>query len=347
MKAVIMAGGEGTRLRPVGIPLPKPMMPLFGRPVMEHIVELLRCSGIDSICATLRYKPQVITDYFGDGSRFGVKMEYRIETEPLGTAGGVRSCLDFAEGEDFLVISGDAACDFDLRSLIKTHERFSPDATLALYPCSSPLQYGLVLTDAIGRVISFIEKPIWRRVVTDMVNTGIYIVSPGIFSKLEPGTPCDFGKELFPRLLERGGKLRASVMDGYWCDIGTPEAYFQCNLDALSGKLHLSPPDIPRSGSSSEARHEPPTSPSAYRRSIPCNDRAMLMRLLSSYMMEAGADFSNGLSLSTPYGNVHISPSAENSSLDIDVDCPSFKDAKRLADEYSGIAERLRDSFKP
>ena len=175
-----MAGGMGTRLRSITGDTPKPMVPLLGRPMMEHIIILLREQGFTDICAAVRYRAGDIMGYFGDGSRFGVRLQYRVEDRALGTAGGVKNCRDFYGDEDFLVISGDAACDFELRTLMDAHRRSGADATIALYRSREPLRYGLAVTDHDGLVRSFIEKPDWRRVVTDLVNTGIYVLSPRV-----------------------------------------------------------------------------------------------------------------------------------------------------------------------
>ncbi len=239
MKAIIMAGGEGKRLRPVSSGCPKPMARLLGRPLMEHIVELLRSHGFDELCVTLCSRPEAIRSHFGDGRGFGVSIVYSLEREPLGTAGGVRRCLDFAGGEPVLVISGDAACDFDLASLMAKHRASGAAVTMALAERSDPLRYGLVLTDAAGRVSGFIEKPDWSRVVTNRVNTGIYILSPEAIEAVPPGREYDFGKDLFPELLRRGALLRGELAEGYWCDVGTPEEYLRCSRDALRGELRL------------------------------------------------------------------------------------------------------------
>lgn len=159
MKAIIMAGGKGTRLRPICDLMPKPMTELLGKPLMEHLTELLKRNGFTDLCVTLGHKPECITRYFENGKAFGVSMQYKIEKKPLGTAGGVCSCRDFIGEEDFLVISGDAACDFDLKYLAAEHRRNGALVTMALYSHSEPLPYGTVLTDRRGRVISFIEKP--------------------------------------------------------------------------------------------------------------------------------------------------------------------------------------------
>ena len=167
MKAVILAGGLGTRLRPVTGEHPKPMVPLLGKPMMEHIVALLRENGFTQVCAALHYRAGEIMAHFGDGRRFGVSMEYRIETENLGTAGSVRNCRDFFGEEDFLVISGDAACDYDLRRLMQAHREKHAAVTIALSSQRLPLRYGLAVTDGEGNIRSFIEKPDWPRVVTE------------------------------------------------------------------------------------------------------------------------------------------------------------------------------------
>ncbi len=239
MKAVIMAGGEGTRLRPLSLGMPKPMVPVFGKPVMEHIIALLKCHGITDICVTLCYMPQAVTDYFGDGTKLGVQLTYFIEDTPMGTAGSVKACMPYLGGEDFLVISGDAVCDFDLTSAIEFHQGRKADATLLLCPQSTPLEYGLVLTDENSRIIRFVEKPSWGQVVTNMVNTGIYILSPQAMEQVPEGQAYDFGKDLFPRLLEQGAGLYGCPGAGYWCDMGDCGAYLGCVADALSGKVKL------------------------------------------------------------------------------------------------------------
>lgn len=235
-----MAGGKGTRLRPISEGRPKPMVPLLDQPVIGHIITLLKRAGITEICTTLGYRPQDIIDYLGDGSRFGVSITHKIEKTPMGTAGGVLACKDFFGEEDFLVISGDAACDFDLKKLISYHKTEKSLVTIALYSHPEPLAYGLVVTDKQQRVKSFVEKPSWERVTTDRVNTGIYVVSAKAMSYVTRDMPFDFAKDLFPRLLSEGEKITALPMEGYWCDIGSPEAYLQSNMDALTGKLKVS-----------------------------------------------------------------------------------------------------------
>ncbi|MCI8304519.1 MAG: NTP transferase domain-containing protein [Lawsonibacter sp.] len=239
MKAVIMAGGEGTRLRPLSLGSPKPMTPLLGRPVMEHIINLLKRHGITDICVTLCYKPQEIMDYFGSGDRLGVRLTWFIEEEPLGTAGSVKGCMGHLGGEDFLVISGDCICDLDLSQLLRFHRERRAQATLALYRHKTPLEYGLVLTGEDGRVERFVEKPGWGQVLTDQINTGVYLLSSAAMDRVPQGEAFDFGRDLFPALLREGAALFGLPLEGYWCDMGDCGAYLSCACDALSGKIKL------------------------------------------------------------------------------------------------------------
>lgn len=336
--AVIMAGGEGTRLRPVLPDLPKPMALLGGKPVMERIICLLRRCGVTDMCATLRYMPEAITEYFGDGGSLDVRLSYHIEDEPLGTAGGVRACFKDGYNRALLVISGDAACDFDLRELMECHRRHKSAVTMALFPSKEPLEYGLVLTDPQGRVRSFIEKPPWERVVTNYVNTGIYIISPKALAMIPVNEKYDFAKDLFPLLLEKGEEIRGLPMEGYWCDIGTPRAYYRCNLDALDGKLKLfedcpTPSERLEGSQNPEKKSRVSIHAASYR--FPCRDRAMLMRALSENLMEAGADFSDGLNLRTAEGAVRISPDPDENALIIEAD------KSELCDKYAELARKL------
>lgn len=239
MKAVIMAGGEGTRLRPLSLGRPKPMTPLLGRPVMEHIIALLRHHGITDICVTLCYQPQVVMDYFGDGKQFGVQLTYFIEKEPMGTAGSVKNCMPHLGREDVLVISGDCVCDLNLEKLMSFHRERGGAATLALYPHSAPLEYGLVVIDKDEKIERFVEKPSWGQVVTNLINTGIYVLSPDAMDRVPDKGAYDFGKELFPALLGEKASLYGCPLEGYWCDMGDCKAYLDCVCDALSGKVKL------------------------------------------------------------------------------------------------------------
>ncbi len=239
MKAVIMAGGEGTRLRPLSLGSPKPMTPLLGRPVMEHIINLLKRHGITDICVTLCYKPQAVMDYFGGGDRLGVRLTWFTEDEPLGTAGSVKNCMTHIGAEDFLVISGDCVCDLDLTALAEFHRERGAWATLGLYRHKNPLEYGLVLTGQDGRVERFVEKPGWGQVFTDQINTGIYVLSPSAMDRVPRDAVWDFGKDLFPALLHEGAPLFGLPLEGYWRDMGDCGAYLDAACDALSGKVKL------------------------------------------------------------------------------------------------------------
>ena len=316
MKAILLAGGQGRRLRSITGSLPKPMVPLVGVPVLDRLLDLLRRNGFTDVCMTLCYRPEVIQEHCGDGSSYGVHLRYRIETEPRGTAGAVRACSDFYGRDDFLVISGDAACSFDLLQLYRQHQSSGAAVTVALYPDAEPLQYGLVLQDRDGYVRHFIEKPDWPHVVTDLVNTGIYIVSPRAMTYVPEDTPFDFANDLFPLLLAADEPILGVPMDGYWCDIGTPRAYYRCCLDVLDGRLSPAPPEAPESPDAPAQCTDP------LRRSVPCRDRAHRMRTLSEAMMEAGADFTNGLHVRDGSWELTVRPDAETSALQVEANTP-------------------------
>ena len=235
MKAIIMAGGEGTRLRPLTCDCPKPMMRLVDRPVMEYAVALLARHSVTEAAVTLGYLPERISDYFGE-EHSGVKLRYYTERTPMGTAGGVAQARDFLT-ETFCVLSGDGVTDIDLGKALMFHREHNSRATIVLKRVSDPMAYGLVLTSPDGRITSFLEKPAWGEVVSDTVNTGIYILEPDVLDMI-PRTPYDFGRDLFPKMAAQG-QLYGCVIDGYWCDIGDINAYMQVSRDALEGKISL------------------------------------------------------------------------------------------------------------
>lgn len=239
MKAVILAGGAGTRLQPLTTELPKPMVSLLGKPVLEHILLLLREHGVKEAAITLHYRPEAITGYFGDGSAWGMQLHYFYEDTPLGTAGGVKACGAFLGEEDFLVISGDCICDFDLTEAYRLHRQRQAEATLLLHRVAEPLEYGLVRTDPEGKVLAFVEKPGWGQVFTDQVNTGIYLLSPRVLELVPDKEPFDFSKNLFPELLRQNRPLYGQVPEGYWRDMGECGSYLQTVEDALEGKVRL------------------------------------------------------------------------------------------------------------
>ena len=238
MKAVIMAGGEGTRLRPQTSNLPKPMLPLVGRPMMEHIVSLLRRHGITDIVVTVAFLPNAIRSYFGDGSELGVSMVYATEESPLGTAGSVRNAREQLT-ERFLVISGDVLTDIDLSAVIAFHEKNEALATIALCAVENPLEFGIVITREDGTIERFLEKPGWGQVFSDTINTGIYVLEPEVFDRIPAGRSVDFSSEVFPAVLEAGQPLYGYVADGYWEDVGTTAAYLKAHEDILDGKVEV------------------------------------------------------------------------------------------------------------
>ncbi len=238
-----MAGGEGTRLRPLTSNQPKPMVPIVGKPCMEHILELLAAYGFEEVVVTLAFMPQVVRTYFGDGESLGLEIEYSVEEQPLGTAGSVRLAHDRLD-ETFVVISGDALCDVDLGALVASHREHGAAVTIGLKSVDNPLEFGIVVCDEGGRVERFLEKPSWGQVFSDTINTGIYVVEPEVLRHVPSDRPFDFSKELFPLLLEMGRPIYGHVLDGYWQDIGTLEQYRQANFDALDERVRLNIPGI-------------------------------------------------------------------------------------------------------
>ena len=238
MKAIIMAGGEGTRLRPLTCDCPKPMIRLMNRPVMQYSLALLKQHHISRIAATLGYLPDAITDYFADGDAFGVDLRYYVERTPMGTAGGVRAAADFLD-ETFIVLSGDGITDLDITEAVAFHRRRGALATLVLKHADNPLDYGVVCAEPDGRVRSFHEKPDWSEVLSDTVNTGIYILEPQVLERIPEGRPCDFGHDLFPTLVRDGLPVYGYVTQAYWCDIGDVRAYLAAHIDAMEGRIRL------------------------------------------------------------------------------------------------------------
>jgi mannose-1-phosphate guanylyltransferase / phosphomannomutase len=240
MKAVVMAGGEGSRLRPLTLDRPKPMLPVVNRPLLGHILHLLKQHGITDVVITLQYLPAQIQDFFGDGRSLGMNIEYVIEEIPLGTAGSVKFAEAFLPtSEPFLVISGDALTDFDLTALLQYHRDRRALLTVALYHVPDPLEYGVITMFPDGRIAQFLEKPSWREVISDTVNTGIYVVQPDVLAKVPPNRRMDWSQDVFPEMLAQGDPLYGYVVGGYWCDIGTLAEYRRANADLLSGVLNL------------------------------------------------------------------------------------------------------------
>jgi mannose-1-phosphate guanylyltransferase/phosphomannomutase len=239
MRAVLMAGGSGTRLRPLTCDVPKPMVQILNRPIAEHIINLLKRHQITEVIATLHYLPDIMRDYFQDGSDFGVQMTYAVEEDqPLGTAGCVKNIADLLD-DTFLVISGDSITDFDLQAAIAFHRQKGSKATLVLTRVPNPVEFGVVITDKEQRIVRFLEKPSSSEIFSDTVNTGTYILEPEVLDYLPANEESDFSKDLFPLLLEKDEPMYGYIADGYWCDVGHLDAYREAQYDGLHGKVKL------------------------------------------------------------------------------------------------------------
>lgn len=239
MRAVLMAGGSGTRLRPLTCDLPKPMVPVLNRPIAQHIINLLKRHHITEIIATLHYLPDVMRDYFQDGSDFGVQMTYAVEEDqPLGTAGCVKNVAELLD-ETFVVISGDSITDFDLTAAIRFHKQKQSKATLVLASVTNPIEFGVVILDEDCRIKRFLEKPSSSEIFSDTVNTGTYILEPEVLQYLPFNQESDFSKDLFPLLLEKGEPMYGYVAEGYWCDVGHLDAYREAQYAALYQRVKL------------------------------------------------------------------------------------------------------------
>ncbi|MCD6502072.1 NTP transferase domain-containing protein, partial [bacterium] len=242
MKGIILAGGFGTRLRPLTYKLPKPMVPILGRPMMEHVVDRLLATGIKDCISLLYFEPEVIENYFGDGTRFGMRMEYVLSQADWGTAGAVKNAAGRID-DTVLVISGDVLTDFDLKKAIAFHKDRAAAVTIVLTRVKKPLAYGIVITDPKnGRIERFLEKPAWGQVFSDTINTGIYIIEPHVLDYIPSNEEFDFSKNLFPLLMAKNEPLFGYIADGYWRDVGDLREYRRANEDALEGIIKLNIP---------------------------------------------------------------------------------------------------------
>ncbi|WP_026416588.1 mannose-1-phosphate guanyltransferase [Actinomadura oligospora] len=239
MKAVVMAGGEGTRLRPMTANQPKPLLPLVNRPIMEHVLRLLKRHGFDETVVTVQFLAALIRNYFGDGEELGMSLSYATEEVPLGTAGSVKNAEEALRDDRFLVISGDALTDIDLTDMVRFHEENGALVTIGLKRVPNPLEFGIIIVDERGRVQRFLEKPTWGQVFSDTVNTGIYVMEPEVLDHVAAGEPVDWSGDVFPRLLAEGAPLFGYVADCYWEDVGTHESYLKAQADMLSGLVDL------------------------------------------------------------------------------------------------------------
>ncbi len=236
MKAVILAGGEGTRLRPLTLSTPKPVVPVVDRPFLQHQIQLLSAAGVNEVIFSLGYCPDRIQAVFGDGSALGVRIRYAVEQTPLGTGGAVRNVLPLLD-ERTVVLNGDVLTDVDLTALLARHLDARASATILLTPVANPAAYGLVETDGEGRVRRFLEKPRPEQITTDTINAGVYLLETPVIELMPEAVNHSIERAFFPTLLARGDRVLGPVHRGYWIDIGTPEKYLQVHRDILHGRF--------------------------------------------------------------------------------------------------------------
>jgi len=235
MKAVILVGGEATRLRPLTINTPKAVVPVLNTPFLEHVIRHLVRHQVKEIILAQGHLAQPIEDYFGDGSQFGVKLSYTLEDTPRGTAGAIKNAERYLD-RTFLVLNGDIFTDLDIAAMVDLHREKKAAVTIALTPVDDPTSYGLIETNAQGRITRFLEKPGWDEITTNMINAGTYILEPDVLSQIQPRIKVSIERETFPLLLARMEPVYAYTSSAYWIDVGTPERYLQLHRDLLSGK---------------------------------------------------------------------------------------------------------------
>ena len=232
-----MAGGEGTRLRPMTASQPKPLLPVANKPIMEHVLGLLKRHGFAETVVTVQFFAPLVRNYFGDGEDVGMSLQYATEEVPLGTAGSVKNAEDALRSGPFLVVSGDALTDFDLSALVAYHKKQGALVTVGLARVPNPLEFGIIIVDDDGRIQRFLEKPTWGQVFSDTVNTGIYVMEPEVLAEVPAGEVVDWAGDVFPRLVKAGAPLHGWVGEGYWEDVGTHESYLKAQADVLSGQV--------------------------------------------------------------------------------------------------------------
>ena len=237
MKAILLAGGKGTRLRPLTIHTPKPIVPIFDRPFLHYQLDVLKeVPEIDEVILSLNYQPRRIEEMFGDGSESGLALKYVVEPAPLGTAGAVRYAGESLR-ESVVVFNGDVLTEVKLAEVIALHRERKAKATIVLTPVENPMAYGLVETDAHGNIRRFLEKPKADEITCDTINAGIYVLEPDTFDRIPKDTPWSIERSFFPSLIERHETFVAYVYRGYWIDIGTPEKYVQVHRDIMDGRF--------------------------------------------------------------------------------------------------------------
>jgi len=241
MKALLLVGGQGTRLRPLTIHSPKPIVPIFSRPFLHYQLDLIKqVPEIDEVILSLNYQPELIESVFGDGRDAGIKIRYVVEPTPLGTAGAVRYAAHGVT-DSIIVFNGDVLTQVDLRQLITFHRSRKSRATIVLTPVENPTAYGLVETDSSGNILRFLEKPKVEEITCDTINAGIYILEPDTFDRIPEGIAWSIERSFFPSFIERREIFLASIYRGYWIDIGTPEKYMQVHRDIMDGRYSMPP----------------------------------------------------------------------------------------------------------
>ena len=241
MKAILLAGGKGTRLRPLTINTPKPIVPIFNRPFLHYQIDLLKTvPEIDEVILSLNYQPRRIEEIFGDGSDLGLKIRYVVEPAPLGTGGAVKYAGENVS-DTVVVFNGDVLTQIDLAAVIRLHRERRAKATIVLTPVDNPTAYGLVETDAQGNVQRFLEKPSADQITTDLINAGIYVLEPDTFDRIPSNVAWSIERSYFPSLVERGETFVAYTYKGYWIDIGTPDKYVQVHRDIMDGRFVAAP----------------------------------------------------------------------------------------------------------
>lgn len=238
MRGMILAGGKSTRLYPLTLDLPKPLVPVLDRPVVDHIIDYLASHGVDDVVINVHYFAEQIEAYIGNGSRWSVAMTYLREAELMGSAGAVKQ-VESRFGETFVVIGCDDVTDVDLSEAVRFHRERGAEATIVLHEAEEVSQYGVVVTDESGRITGFQEKPPPGTERSKLVNTGIYIFEPSVLGRIPANTFFDFGKQVFPEMLAAGARFYGMRTSSYWCDIGTPSEYRRCHFDALDGRVRL------------------------------------------------------------------------------------------------------------
>jgi NDP-sugar pyrophosphorylase family protein len=247
MRAVILAGGEGTRLRPLTLSLPKPVVPVVDRPFLRHQLDLLARAGVRDVIFSVAYRPERVEAVFGDGRDHGVRIRYAVETSPLGTGGAVKNAEPLLDGRT-VVLNGDVLADLDLAAVLARHDALKASATIVLAPVPNPAAYGLVETDQEGRVRRFVEKPRPEEIRTNTINAGVYVLETRVLDLMPPGEKHSIERAFFPALLARGDLVLGPVHEGYWIDIGTPEKYLQVHRDILAGRFPVPLDGEPRGG---------------------------------------------------------------------------------------------------